>query len=179
MNPDSHIPDSADLQADDPLARPAASGASGAPRRSRTKQWVAAAAVAGALLGTTGVAMAQSSDSSDTTTTEQAPADVDRSQAAHPGEELLTGDTAAKVSTAAQEAVPDATIDRVETDAEGSAYEAHMTKADGSHVTVKVDESFAVTTVETDQGGPGGRGAPGAAPSTSDTRSDATSSATA
>jgi len=166
MNPDSHTPDSPDLQADDPLARPAAAGA---PRHSRTKQWVAAAAVAGALLGTTGVAMAQTSDSStsDSTATTQAPPDqVDRSQAVHPGEELLTGDTADKVSAAAKEAVPDATIDRVETDAEGSPYEAHMTKADGSQVTVKVDADFNVSGVET--GGPGGpHGAPPVASSTS------------
>ena len=156
MNLESH--DSSDLRADEPLARPPA------PRHSRTKQWVAAAAVAGALLGTTGVAMAQTSDSSsgDSSATTTAPApdrQIDRSQAVHPGEELLTGDTAARVEAAAEAAVTDGTVDRVETDAEGSAYEAHMTKADGTHVTVKVDESFSVTTVETDQGPP--QGAPG------------------
>jgi hypothetical protein len=65
-------------------------------------------------------------------------------------EELLTGDTADKVKAAAVAAVPGGTVDRAETDAEGSPYEAHMTKADGSHVTVKVDSSFKVTNVETD-----------------------------
>jgi hypothetical protein len=64
-------------------------------------------------------------------------------------EALLTGDTAASVTSAAQAAVPDGTIDRVENDAEGAVYEAHMTKADGSHVTVKVDGSFNVTGIET------------------------------
>jgi hypothetical protein len=63
-------------------------------------------------------------------------------------EKLLTGDTATKVRAAATAAVPGATIDRVETDAEGSPYEAHMTKSDGSQVTVKVDASFKVTSVE-------------------------------
>jgi hypothetical protein len=63
-------------------------------------------------------------------------------------EELLTGDTAASVTAAAQAAVPDGTIDRVENDAEGATYEAHMTKADGSHVTVKLDASFNVTGIE-------------------------------
>ena len=63
-------------------------------------------------------------------------------------EELLTGDTAEKVKAAALAAVPGGTIERVETDAEGSPYEAHMTKADGSHVTVKVDSSFKVTSIE-------------------------------
>jgi hypothetical protein len=63
-------------------------------------------------------------------------------------ETLLTGDTAEKVKAAALAAVPGGTIERVETDAEGSPYEAHMTKADGSRVTVKVDSNYSVTTVE-------------------------------
>ncbi len=67
-------------------------------------------------------------------------------------EELLTGDTASKVADAAQASVSGGTVDRVETDAEGSPYEAHMTKSDGSRVTVKVDKSFKVTGVETGQG---------------------------
>lgn len=62
-------------------------------------------------------------------------------------ETLLTGDTAAKVTAAAQAAVPGATIQRVETDAEGSPYEAHMQTSDGSIVTVKVDSNFKVTSV--------------------------------
>jgi hypothetical protein len=38
---------------------------------------------------------------------------------------------------------------RVETDADGhAAYEAHMTKADGSLVTVYVDKSYDVVSVE-------------------------------
>lgn len=71
-------------------------------------------------------------------------------------EVLLTGDTAAKVTAAALAAVPGGTIERVENDAEGATYEAHMTKADGSHVTVKFDSNFAVTTTETGHGGPRG-----------------------
>jgi len=63
-------------------------------------------------------------------------------------EVLLTGDTADKVKAAALTAVPGATVDRAETDSEGSPYEAHMTKSDGSRVTVKVDSNFAVTNVE-------------------------------
>ena len=63
-------------------------------------------------------------------------------------EKLLTGETASKVEAAATAAVPGGTIERVENDAEGSAYEAHVAKADGSHVTVKVDAGFKVTTVE-------------------------------
>jgi hypothetical protein len=64
-------------------------------------------------------------------------------------ETILTGDSATKVKAAALAAVPGGTIQRVETDAEGAKYEAHMTKADGSEVTVKLDASFKVTSVET------------------------------
>ena len=63
-------------------------------------------------------------------------------------EQLLAGDTATKVRDAALAAVPGGTIQRVETDAEGSPYEAHMTKADGTEVTVKVDANFSVTSVD-------------------------------
>jgi len=45
--------------------------------------------------------------------------------------------------------VPGGTIRRVETDAEGATYEAHMAKADGSQVTVKLDASFKVTSIQT------------------------------
>jgi hypothetical protein len=145
------------------------------PKPSRAKKFVVAAAITGALLGTTGIAMAQTDSSSGTTDTTTAPAaPVDRSQAVHPGETLLTGDTATQVSAAAQKAVSDGTIDRVETDAEGSPYEAHMTKADGTHVTVKVDADFNVTTVETDQG-PGGHGGPPPNAPQSSTSSSSTS----
>jgi hypothetical protein len=58
-------------------------------------------------------------------------------------ETLLTGDALAKVTAIANSKVPDGTIVRVETDADGIAtYEAHMTKADGSPVTVYVDSNF-------------------------------------
>jgi hypothetical protein len=61
----------------------------------------------------------------------------------------LTGDTASKVEAAVLAANPDATIDRMETDADGGVYEAHITLADGTHATVTLDESFAVTATET------------------------------
>jgi hypothetical protein len=65
-------------------------------------------------------------------------------------ETLLRGDTAAKVEAAAKAKVPNGTIVRVETDADGHAkYEAHMTKADGTPVTVYVNEQFQVVSVET------------------------------
>ena len=49
----------------------------------------------------------------------------------------------AKVTAIANAKVSGGTIVRVETDADGHAtYEAHMTKADGTPVTVYVDSSF-------------------------------------
>lgn len=91
----------------------------------------------------------------DTDTGSTAP--KDESVATHVGsngvkEVLLTGDTAAKAQAAALAAVPGGTIQRVENDAEGATYEAHMTKSDGSRVTVKMDANFNVTATEA--GGP-------------------------
>jgi uncharacterized membrane protein YkoI len=61
----------------------------------------------------------------------------------------LTGDTAAQVRKAALAKVSNATIERVETDADGNAaYEAHMVKSDGTRVTVYVNKSFEVVSVE-------------------------------
>jgi hypothetical protein len=78
-----------------------------------------------------------------------------------PDENLLTGDTAAKVKEAAINKVPGASVIRVETDAEGSPYEAHLRKSDGSEVTAKVNRQFEVTKVEQGfGGGPGGPGGP-------------------
>lgn len=85
------------------------------------------------------------------------------------GETALTGDTAASVTAAAQAAIPDGTIIRVETDSAGSPYEAHVTKADGTQVVVKVDANFAVTATEDmPAGGPNGghQGAPPAGAAT-------------
>ena len=65
------------------------------------------------------------------------------------GETLLTGDTAAQVRKAALAKVSGATIERVETDADGhAAYEAHIVKSDGSRATVYVNKSFEVVSVE-------------------------------
>jgi hypothetical protein len=64
-------------------------------------------------------------------------------------ETLLTGEAASKVAAAARTKVPNGTIVRVETDADGNAaYEAHMTKADGTPVTVYVNEQYEVVGVE-------------------------------
>jgi uncharacterized membrane protein YkoI len=108
---------------------------------------IAGGAVGASLLGS---ASAQTATPSTTAATSTAP---DPSQGGHVAngitEVLLTGDTAAKVTAAAQGAVSGATVDRVENDAEGATYEAHMTKSDGSKVTVKVNADFSVASVET------------------------------
>jgi uncharacterized membrane protein YkoI len=67
-------------------------------------------------------------------------------------ETALNATDAAKVKAAALKAVSGATVYRVETDAGDGAYEAHMTKADGTEVTVKLDKNFKVTAVETGMG---------------------------
>ncbi len=69
-------------------------------------------------------------------------------------EELLTGDTAEKVKAAALAAVPGGTVERVENDAEGAAFEAHMTNADGARVTVKLDADFGLVEVQEGHGRP-------------------------
>ena len=63
-------------------------------------------------------------------------------------ETLLTGNALAQVRAAALAKMSGGTIERVETDADGNAkYEAHMTRSDGSRVTVYVNESFNVVGV--------------------------------
>ena len=133
-----------------------------------TRRWLAAGAIAGgALLGAAGIAGAATGTGTAATSSTAAAATVNPANMTHgPGESLLTGTTAAKVRAAALAAVPGGSIVRVETDSGGSAYEAHIKKADGSYVTVKLNSSFTVTATQQGFGsGPAGaRGAP-AAPS--------------
>jgi hypothetical protein len=73
-------------------------------------------------------------------------------------ETSLTGDALTKVTALAKAKVPNGTIVRVETDADGhSAYEAHVVKADGTPVTVYVNKQFEVVSVESGMPGPPGR----------------------
>jgi hypothetical protein len=67
-------------------------------------------------------------------------------------EKAVSAADAAKIKAAALKAVPGGTVYRVETDAGDGVYEAHMTKSDGTMVTVKLDASFNVTKVETGMG---------------------------
>jgi uncharacterized membrane protein YkoI len=130
---------------------------------------VLAAAVGGGAIGAAALpAMADSSTASSTSTYAQggygAASDSGGPRGQHQAngktEEILTGDTAAKVEAAVKAAQPGATIDRMETDADGATYEAHITKADGTRATVLLDANFAVTGTEEGFGGPGGHGGP-------------------
>jgi uncharacterized membrane protein YkoI len=122
----------------------------------RTKL-VTGAAVAAAAVG--GATFANAATSGTTTTTSpSAPQSQSQTQTQmHNGrhtvngrtEAPLTGTTARKVRAAALAKVP-GTVDRVETNVDGSApYEAHIRKADGSEVEVQVAKDFTVSAVNT------------------------------
>jgi uncharacterized membrane protein YkoI len=135
-------------------------------KRNPALRLVAASAVAAGLMaGSYGIATAASgSESTDASGTASSSGSAVTQTAAsggaptgqgawggqRPDETVLTGDTAAKVKAAAVAKVGSgATVVRVETDADGhAAYEAHMVKADGTPVTVYVDKTFAVVSVE-------------------------------
>jgi putative transcriptional regulator len=115
-----------------------------------------ATAVAGAIVGSQllGVADARvsSTDTNDATTTAaQTGEKSDATGAADAGartddrstratETALTGEQLTKATAAATAAQPGATVERAETDADGDAFEVHMTAADGSRITVKLDD---------------------------------------
>ena len=138
--------------------------------RSRVRVALGIAAGAAAVaLATAGIAGAASSGTSSSTTpsaASTAPAAPsgaqDPAKLGHgPGETLLTGATAAKVTAVAKAAVSGATVIRVETDSAGSPYEAHLRKADGSEITLKISKDFKVTKTEQGFGaGPGGQAPP-------------------
>ena len=123
-----------------------------------TRLVLTAALAVGLGAGSYSIASAASGSGSSTTTTTTStaqPSAPPGASAQNPwgnqrsDETLLTGDALAKVTAIAQAKVPGGTIVRVETDADGhAAYEAHMTKADGSPVTVYVDKNFDFVSVE-------------------------------
>ena len=134
------------------------------PRKSGRRAGIALAAagvLGGALVSAAIVAGAASPTPSPAGPAATSPsrATFDPSKGGHVGangvvEKLLTGTAADKARAAALAAVPSGTIERVENDAEGATYEAHMVKSDGSHVTVKMDANFKVTGIENGPGAP-------------------------
>jgi len=139
---------------------------------SRRKRRLAGAAalllaggISGGALAATSSASAAGASTSSTVASSPAAATGPRAPAdtatpVRAGEKAVTGAGLATLKAAALKAVPGGTVYRVETDADGATYEAHMTKADGTHVTVKFNKSFAVTAVQNGMGagGPGGSG---------------------
>jgi uncharacterized membrane protein YkoI len=79
-------------------------------------------------------------------------------------EPVLTGDTLTKVKAAVEAKLPGSTVNRASTETDGKstdAYEAHVTKSDGTQVEVLLDAKFNVTAVNTrPDHGPGGPGGP-------------------
>jgi uncharacterized membrane protein YkoI len=68
------------------------------------------------------------------------------------GEAALATDVAAKVKAAALAAVPGGTVERTSAEKDGptgAVYEAHVTKADGTHVEVLLNSTFGVVTTRT------------------------------
>jgi len=130
----------------------------------RTKRAVVIAATAlGVAAGSYGIASAASgSGSSGSKGSTAAPSSQRPWGSQRSDETPLTGDTASKVRALALAKVPGGTIVRVETDADGNAaYEAHMTKADGTPVTVYVSKALDVVSVQSGMPGPpNGRAAP-------------------
>jgi uncharacterized membrane protein YkoI len=136
------------------------------PRKARVAAMtglIAAGAIAGGVLASTaGASAATDSSTAATATTPAATSttaptnptagDPKSSTPVRSDEKATTAAIAATLKTKALAAVPGGTVYRIETDAGDATYEAHMTKADGSLVTVKFDANLQVTSVETGMG---------------------------
>jgi hypothetical protein len=140
------------------------------PKRRGLKLALVGAGIAAGAIGATAFAAGAQSTSTATAGYAQAPAGANAPSGA-PGatggapkgaqggstpiradEKSVSATDAATLKAAALKAVPGGTVYRVETDAGDAAYEVHMTKADGTAVTVKFDKNLAVTKVEDGMG---------------------------
>ena len=128
----------------------------------QNRLWIVAAitvlSLAGAAVAIAGTGN-KTAKAASTTTTTMRPARMP--------ETPLTGDVATQAKTAALAAAgTGATVESATTETDspvtGAAYEVHVTKADGTHVTYVLDSSY--TVVATLTGGPGGRGPGGRGP---------------
>jgi hypothetical protein len=136
------------------------------PRRrpnAKTVGLVAAGVLAGGIIAATaGASAATSSPSAPSAATAPgAAANGARvaGPAGHGGATPVRGDEksvssadAAALKAAALKAVPGGAVYRVETDAGDGKFEVHMTKADGTPVTVKFDKNLALIKVEDGMG---------------------------
>jgi uncharacterized membrane protein YkoI len=139
-----------------------------------------ALAVGAGALGAAAIASGSGSTSTTSTTTTSAAA----ARPARTPETALAGDTLAKV-TAAAIAKTGGTVDAATTENDSSdpaaVYEAHVTKADGSHMTVILDKDYNVLSVETGHAGGhhGHGGGTGETPLTGDLAAKAKAAAVA
>jgi len=143
----------------------------------RKKRWIgavgllAAGVISGGVLASA-LSASASSTSAASSSTASSPSNGDArppgpggAQPVRSDEKSVSSATAATLRAAALKAVPGGTVYRIETDAGDGVYEAHMTKADGSLVTVKFDKNLKVTKVESGMGAgdpaPAHHGTPG------------------
>ncbi|MGI8697888.1 MAG: hypothetical protein ACR2J0_01910 [Mycobacteriales bacterium] len=127
--------------------------------RKRTKATAAVGAVA--VLGLLAIAVpaiADAASPSPNTSTPASPAAPDpRGGLRHLGNEKeLTGATADRVKAAVLAELPGATVQRMSAEdpreGTGAAYEAHVTRSDGTRLQVLLDRSFTVTAVNAGRG---------------------------
>jgi hypothetical protein len=134
---------------------------------------ITGALAAGAMLGAAGIASAATSSStiattqaaagSTATTPSTGTAQLDPATMTHgPDETLLIGTQLTQATAAATALVPGATVIRAGTNFSGaSPYEVHMSKTDGTDVTVELDANLkAITTISGFGGDPAGSQAP-------------------
>ncbi len=133
-------------------------------RRIKGAGLLAAGLVAGGVMvGAVGASAASTSSSTPTsysssasigTSTESRPAGPANHGPApvRSDEKSLSASLTSALTTKAKAAVPGGTVYRVESDSGDATYEAHVTKSDGTEVTVKFDKNLAVTGVETGMG---------------------------
>jgi hypothetical protein len=132
---------------------------SGRGRRSfgwpQTAGLIAAGVVVGGIGASALSANAATPSSGSSSTAAAAPAAPGNNRSSTPvrsDEKAVSAADAATLKAAALKAVPGGSVYRIESDAGDATYEAHMTKADGTLVTVKFDKNLAVTAVEDGMG---------------------------
>jgi hypothetical protein len=122
---------------------------------------LAAGIAGGGLVTASSASAAETSTPSKAAPATQGPkGPADSAVPVRPGEKAVTGTTLVTLRAAALKAVPGGTVYRVDTDADGAVYEAHMTKASGTNITVEFNKNLAVTAIQNGMGAPG-PGAPG------------------
>jgi hypothetical protein len=130
-------------------------------RRHRSFGWrqtaglIAAGVVVGGIGASTLSATAATPSAGSSSTAAAAPAAPGNNRSSTPvrsDEKAVSAADAATLKAAALKAVPGGSVYRIESDAGDATYEAHMTKADGTLVTVKFDKNLAVTAVEDGMG---------------------------